>query len=181
MNEASQARRETQAVRAVASALVPKNRLNDRDVAEAHEHLILRIGTIQILLDDQIAELSASCSRAKALPLILLTDFCWQVLRALGGKKGDDSNWIEAALPQDHQASDADIGDSFYARQIEIVQDGKWVFELHTALRHPGSSFTDYVWLLREPVPQQHCDRLLRAARGIRALLLTVHARMYAV
>lgn len=181
MNDAQQQRRERQAVRAVAAALVPESRLRDPEVADAHEHLVLRIGSIQVLLDDEIEAWSVSGSRARALPLILLTDFCWQMLRALGGKTGDDSAWIEAALPQDHKASDADIGDSYFARQIQIVRDGKWVFELHTALRHPGSAFANHLWLLREPVPQQHCDRLLRAARGIRAVFLNVHSRMCAV
>jgi hypothetical protein len=177
MNQAQAEHRERQSVRAVARALVPDARLRDGQHLAEHAHLRTRITTIAVVIDDAITAFAAAPSRSGALSLVLATDFCWQVLRALGGKTGDDVTWIEAALPQDHEASDAEVGDTHFARQIEIVEDAKWVFALHTALRHPGSAFGDHLWLLREPSPPEHQARLLRAARGVMAVLRNAAAR----
>ncbi len=177
MNDARAERREWQSVRAVARALVPNADLRNTQRLADHAHLLDRISAITVVIDDAIAAFSAAPTRSSALSLVLVTDFCWQVLRALGGKSGDDTAWIEAALPQDHEASDAEIGDAHFARQIEIVEDAKWVFALHTALRHPGSAFADHLWLLREPPPREHQAHLLRAARGVMAVLRNTAAR----
>jgi hypothetical protein len=177
MNDAQDERREWQSVRAVSRALVPNADLGNTQRLADHAHLLDHISAIAVAIDDAIAEFSAAPSRSSALSLVLFTDFCWQVLRALGGKSGDDTAWIEAALPQNHEVSDADIGDTHYARQIEIVEDAKWVFALHTALRHPGSAFAGHLWLLREPPPPEHQARLLRAARGVMAVLRNTAAR----
>lgn len=178
MNDAQAERREWQAVRAVSRALMPDGRLRHIAVDADHAHLLNRISAISVLIDDEITAFRETHSRSRALSLVLVADFSWQVLRALAGKSGDDSAWIAAALPQDHQASDADIGDSFYARQIEIVEDAKWVFALHTALRHPGSALANHLWLLREPIPPECSDRLLRAAGAVKAVLRNVQAHM---
>jgi hypothetical protein len=177
MNEMQAERREWQSVRAVSRALVPNESLRNPQLLADHAHMLDRISAITITIDDAIEAFSAAPGRSGALSLVLATDFCWQVLRALGGKSGDDRRWIEAALPQDHEASDAEIGDTHFARQIEIVEDAQWVFALHTALRHPGSALADHVWLLREPPPSEHQARLLRAARGVVAVLRNTAAR----
>jgi hypothetical protein len=177
MNDAQAERREWQSVRAVSRALVPNARLGSAPHLADHAHLLDRISAITVVIDDAVSAFTTAPSRSSALSLVLVTDFCWQVLRALGGKTGDDTAWIEAALPQDHEASDAEIGDTHFARQIEIVEDAKWVFALHTALRHPGSAFADHLWLLREPPPPEHQARLLRAARGVMAVLRNTAAR----
>jgi hypothetical protein len=177
MNDAQAERRERQSVRAVSRALVPSIHLRNTQCLADHAHLLDRISAITVVIDDAIAAFTGAPSRSSALLLVLVTDFCWQVLRALGGKTGDDATWIEEALPPDHEASDAEIGDTHFARQIEIVEDAKWVFALHTALRHPGSAFADHLWLLREPPPQEHQARLLRAARGVMKVLQNTAAR----
>jgi hypothetical protein len=177
MNDAQAERREWQSVRAVSCALVPDARLEDAQHRADHAQLLDRITAITVALDDAIAAFSAAPSRSGALSRVLVTNFCWQVLRALGGKSGNDTAWIEAALPQDHEASDADVGDTHFARQIEIVDDAKWAFALHTALRHPGSAFADHMWLLWERPPPEHQARLLRAARGVMSVLRNVAAR----
>jgi hypothetical protein len=177
MNDAQAERGEWQSVRAVSRALVPDERLRNPKLLADHAHVLDRISAITVTIDDAIEAFAAAPSRSGALSLVLVTDFCWQVLRALGDKSGDDRRWIEDALPKDHEASDAEIGDTHFARQIEIVADAKWVFALHTALRHPGSAFADHIWLLREPPPPEHQARLLRAARGVMAVLRNTAAR----
>jgi hypothetical protein len=169
---------EWQSVRAVSRALVSEERLRDPQLHADHAHLLDRITAIAVTIEDAIDAFETVPSRSSALTLVLIADFCWQVLRAVGGKTGDDREWIEAALPQAHQASDADVGDHFHARQIEIVADAKWVFVLHSALRHPGSSFANHVWLLREPPPEEQQARLLGAARAVQAVLRNTAARL---
>lgn len=178
MTPAQAERQERQSVRAVSRALVPDERLRCPAMRHKHVHLRSRLTTFAILIDDAIEAVQMEGRRFDAFALVLVTDFCWQVLRALGGRAGDDSAWIEAALPADHAQSDADIGDRHFARQIEIVGDAKWVFGLHSALRHPASALAEQVWLLREPIPQAERDRLLRAARGVQGVLRNVEARM---
>lgn len=177
MNDAQAEGREWQSVRAVSRALVPNADLGNTQRLADHAHLLDRISAIAVVIGDAIAAFAAAASRSSALSLVLVTDFCWQVLRAVGGKAGNDAAWIEAALPQDHEASDAEMGGTHFARQIEIVEDAKWVFALHTALRHPGSAFAGHLWLLREPPPPEHQARLLRAARGVMAVLRNTAAR----
>jgi hypothetical protein len=177
MNEAQAEHREWQSVRAVSRALVPDERLRNPRLLADHAHMLDRISASAVAINDAIEAFAATPDRSAALSLVLVTDFCWQVLRALGGKGGDDRRWIEAALPPDHEASDAEVGDTHFARQIEIVVDAQWVFALHTALRHPGSALADHVWLLREPPPSEHQARLLRAARGVVAVLRNTAAR----
>lgn len=120
MNDAQPERREWQSVRAVSRALVPNARLGDAQHRADHAHLLDRVTAITVVIDDAITAFSAAPSRSNALSLVLVTGFCWQVLRAVGGKAGNDAAWIEAALPQDHEASDAETGDTHFARQIEI-------------------------------------------------------------
>jgi hypothetical protein len=178
MNEAQLDRRDRLAARAVGYALVPNTRLQDDAIVDQHAHMLSRITTFQILLDDEIDALITCRNRQRALALVLVADFCWQMLREVGGRKGDDGSWFKTQLPQDHRQSDQDIGDGFFARQAEIVEDAKWLYDLHSALRHPGPTFAEYVWLLKDPIAEEHVARLLRAARGIQALLLSVAARV---
>ena len=46
------------------------------------------------------------------------------------------------------------------------------------ALRNPGSAFAAYVWLPKDLIAVEHVARLLRASRGIQALLHGVAARV---
>lgn len=169
---------EWQSVRAVSRALASDERLRDPQLHVDHAHMLDRITAIGVTIEDAIDNFETVPSRSSALSLVMITDFCWQVLRAVGGRTGDDRQWIEAALPQDHQASDAEVGDKHFARQTEIVDDAKWVFALHCALRHPGSSFANHVWLLREPPPEEQQIRLLGAARAVQAVLRNTAARL---
>lgn len=178
MNDAQAEHRERQAVRAVSRALMPDDQLRVTVGCAGHAQLLDRMSAILALIGDGIEEFRETYSRSRAWSLVLVTDFGWQVLRALAGRSGNDTTWINKALPQDHEASDADIGDSFFARQIEIVEDAKWIFDLHTGLRHPVSKFGDHLWLLREPIPPEHGDHLLQAATAIRAVFINVQARM---
>jgi hypothetical protein len=66
------------------------------------------------------------------------------------------------------------MGDRHFAQQAQIVADAKWVFELHSALRHPQTPDEALMPLLREPVPDPTCSRLLGAARAIKQVLLSV-------
>jgi len=167
-------RRFEQVCKAVARALVPADRKARLRRSKDFKHLTTRLSTFLILIDESIDALARDPSRSHALSLILAADIVWQVMCEFGNKKGDYIKWIDAALPADREKSDADIGDGHYAKQREIVSEAKWVFDLHSALRHPGTSSSALLPLMRDPVDPAACDRLVRAARSIRQVFVNV-------
>lgn len=173
MVEAQEQRRFEQACRALARLLVPKNCRSALSARSDLHHLTSRFSTLHILLDDEIEALQASRSRSDAIALILATDFVWQTVRVFACREGNDRKWLHARLPADQQASERDSAGDHYARQKKIVDDATWVFELHSALRHPGKENHDLLQILRDPVGEDVRERLLRAARAIKQVLLS--------
>ena len=162
------------ACRALAELLVPPKRKQVLRDCQDYQHLISRFSTLHSLLGDAIEALKRSPSPSHAIALILAADFVWKVVRVLAGREGSDSNWLFSVLPVDHEASDADIGDRHYARQKQIVEDALWIFQLHSALRHPGKLNQEFLAFLREPVGTDARTRLLDAACAVSRVLLNV-------
>lgn len=162
------------ACRAVARAMVPKERIERLQAPGQFQDLVSRFSTFQILLAGEIAGLQKSPARANTLALIPAADLCWQTLRALGGHTGEtgkDKTWLEAALPRDHVDIEADLDDGYFAQQRRIVEDAVWIFNLHSKLRHPVGDMSPLLPLFRDPVPDGDCARLLPAARAVRQVL----------
>lgn len=177
MNGAQQLRTRKKAAQAVAHALPREDRLSQLRVDGSLIHLTSRLSTFQILIDDQIAALTREASRQNALALVLIADFCWQALRSIADRQGQD-RWLEAVLPNDNEASDQDIGDQYFSMQKRLLQDTKWIFDLHSGLRHPSIPDADLLTLLRDPVAAAMTSRLLSAAKGIQQILLCTQARL---
>lgn len=178
MNAAREQRELEIAARAVAEAMVTPTREQGLKSSSSLDHLRSCMSTVLIVLDDAIERFSASRSRAPALELILSADFCWQILRALGHKSGDDLTWVEESLPADWTESDREIGDRRFARQRQIAENAKWVFSLHSALRHPATESDDLIALLRDPVDAGVGNKLCCAAKEIRQVWLSVQVRL---
>lgn len=163
----------------VARAILSAERERELKRAPDHmTHIRTRMGTLHILLDEEIERFQKSSARASALALILAADFCWQALRALAGQSGDDREWMKEALPLDWRQSEQDVGDDFYTRQQRIVENARWIFDLHSALRHPKDKNPDLIALLREPVQQDVGQKLLRAAKEISQVWIAVQGRL---
>jgi hypothetical protein len=165
MTDARKERRFRKACRAVAHALVPAERKAELRASGDLQHLTSRFSTFHVLLCDEIGALMREPARSNALALILATDLAWQVVRALGGRSGDDVAWMDRLLPPDHAAIDADLCVDHFARQRQIVADARWVFDLHSALRHPIQACQELLPFLCEPISAGARDRLLSAAR----------------
>ena len=84
---------------------------------------------------------------------------------------------MDEALPKDHAQSDKDVGDDLFRRQIEIVEDAKWIHQIHSFIRHPQGVSAENVWILREPISDEHAARLVRAAKGVHDVLVKVAGR----
>jgi len=171
-------RRFREACRAVARALVPPARKQALRGNDRLSHLVSRFSTLHVVLSDEIEALAASRARSDALALILAADFAWQVIRALSDRRGDDAAWLASVLPPNHAQIDAEVGNGHFAQQVQIVADATWVFELHSALRHPQTESPTLLPFLREPVPDDASSRLLDAARAIRQVLLSVQVAL---
>lgn len=178
MYSAQQQRTLKKAAQAVARALIPKKRLSQLQIEGDAVALTSRLSTFQVMIDQQIEALAQQASRQNAVALVLIADLCWQVLRAIADLRGANSDWLAAVIPADHRASDADVGDAYYSMQLKIVEDAKWIFDLHTALRHPRSRFKGLMQLLRDPINESVKARLIEAAMGIRQVLLVTQARL---
>lgn len=141
MNEAQQMLQFEKTARNVANALLTPQRKQVLKSSSDLGHLRSRLSTFLLLLDDEIERFENSRARAAAVALVLTADLCWQSLRTLAERheSGDDQKWIDAVLPADWPLSDHDTGDKFFEHQRRIVENAKWMFELHSALRHPTS------------------------------------------
>lgn len=164
-------------VRSLSKMIVPTDRLLDPNVRSQFNCIVTRLLNILMLLDESVDLLTRHQSRNHALLLILTTDFCWQFLRNLGNVTSKTSSYIRALLPEDYEQDDKDVGDLYYTNIIEISDDADWVYQLHTSIRHPTGELKDHIWLLSDPAPTDSCRRLLRAAHGVRSVLLCVSAR----
>lgn len=180
MNQAQQERLFEKAARNVARAMLTNDRRRELATSANLEHLRSRLSTFAILLDSEIKRFEESPGRSEALALILTADFCWQTLRRLAdrSKPKDDLRWIDMALPTDWKEADQDTGNGYFCRQREIVNNAKWVFELHSAMRHPEKESLDLIALLRDPVCRETGDRLLIAASGIRKVWLSMQCKI---
>lgn len=166
------------ACRELARRLVPPDQKARLRASQDYQHLISRLSTLLVLLGDGIEALQNTPSRSRVVALILAADFVWQAIRLFADRKGDDTAWLLREHPDDHQTSDAEVGDNLYARQKQIVEDATWLFDLHTALRHPSSVNSDLLQLLREPVDDNARKRLLSTACALRRILVNVSVKL---
>ena len=171
-------RLDQRAAGAVSKVFVPKSRLDDPDADGTLQALKSRVYTFLILMGEAVENFGGGQSRNHAITLVLIADLCWQFIRALGGIVGRDMEILRDAFPPDHEQSDQDTDDRHFARQIEIVRDAVWIFELHTFIRHPKSIGEKNLWLLSEPVSEEPAIRLVRGASGIRQVLVNVAVRL---
>ena len=180
MSAPSQQHQFEAAARRVGKAMLTRERIRELNESGDLTHLRSRLSTFLILLDDEIERFGKSRSRAAALAVVLTASFCWQSLRALANRTGDDREWISEALPAevDGQRPDQETRADTFARQCRIMENAKWIFDLHSALRHPNSENADLILLLREPVGEEVGSRLLSAASEIRQVWLHVHTRL---
>lgn len=179
MNQAQREREFEKAAKAVAKALMTQKASKNTIQPEVnYEHLMSRLSTFQMLLSDARDNFQARRGRSEALNLVLIADFCWQTLRTLCQRPGNDRQWMNETLPPDWEQSDADCGDNYYRCQRDMVENAKWIYDLHTAMRHPHIAHGDLVALLRDPVDDAMGERLLLASRGISQVWLAVQSRI---
>lgn len=178
MGEERDQRLDWKAASIVSKLFVPQQCLDSLDVDGSINALSYRSSTFLILLDEAVVNFHAARTRNHALSLVLIADFCWQFIRALGGGSRKDMEILHETLPRDHDQSDQDTADGHFARQIRIVEDAVWIFELHSFIRHPKSISEKNLWLLKEPVSDEPATRLIRGASGVQQVLRNLAARL---
>lgn len=178
MMTAQEERIHRNAARAVSRAAVSDERVAELRTGQDAKHLTTRLAACMALLDEAIEAVDRQPSRSHCLSLVLAAGFAWQVIRVLGDQSGKDADWHAPTLPPDHAESDADLGDNRYATEIGIREDAVWLHGLHSKLRHPSDGHADLIGILCDPPPGALIERLSRAARGVRFVLLLTSARI---
>ncbi|MDZ7750600.1 MAG: hypothetical protein U5S82_02805 [Gammaproteobacteria bacterium] len=178
MSEAQTQRNFEKACQKLASHIVPKKEIQALKVNSELKHLTSRFSTFHIMLHEAIEDFETRPSPSRAVAIILAVDLVWQVMRALGGRQGRDTNWLVERFPDDYESVDADIRDNYFGLQKQIVDDLTWVYDLHTALRHPRKKHDDLLKCLRQPIFAEVFQRLLHTAASLRQVLVCVQVNL---
>lgn len=113
--------------------------------------------------------------REDAISLIVIADMAWQQVRILAGLEGKkDSSWFEGYLPQDYDSL-REIGFDSFDTDIDVFDGLGWLFDLHSALRHPNKeNMKKYPFLLHDPWPEEEATRLIQITSSLLHVLYVV-------
>lgn len=153
--------------RNIADYLVPKDLANDKDFWITHWCNIQYLGDMSAILEEHLHFFEKDYSRAEAGSLIAIVDMCWQSIRRMAGKKGDDLKWLNDYLPSNHDSVFPENSQFSYNNDVQVVEDIKWVFELHSCLRHPEKIFLEAPFIFNDPWPAEQASRLIKAAKNL--------------
>jgi len=110
--------------------------------------------------------------RNDALSLVLIADFAWQQIRNLAGVEGDDKNWLNRYVGDDYNDLKKERGFNLFDKDEELVKNLKWLFDIHSTLRHPSAeNLKKHDFLLHDPWPKQQAERLLVTAESLERIL----------
>lgn len=155
----------------LANYLIPKN-IDKQDYWNEHWPIIETMLTLEPILDERIHFFrSGQHKRENAIALIVIADMAWQQIRILAGITGKDSDWLQSYLPQDYDHL-RNMGFDSYDLDIGIVNDFVWLFDLHSALRHPKKEYMKkYPFILHNPWPAIEANRLIQTAESLLHIL----------
>lgn len=158
----------------IAKFLTPQN-VDTQEYWNEHWPVIeMLLSSEAILMERLFFFKENSFQRNDALSLLLIADFVWQQIRKLSGIQGKDERWMRKYLPDlGSNSTKAALLDEFEKGNIEVLENLKWLFGLHTSLRHPtATNFKKHKFLLYDPWPKEQAERLLKTAESLDHILL---------
>lgn len=155
----------------IARHLIPAN-VEKQEFWNEHWPVIETLSTLEAVLDERIYFFqSKPHQREGAISLIAIADMAWQQIRILAGVKGKDSTWFQSYLPQDYSDLQKAGFDS-YDLDIDIANGLIWLFDLHSAIRHPNKkNIKKHPFLLYDPWPKKEANRLFQVTSSLLRIL----------
>lgn len=155
----------------IARHLIPAN-VDKQEFWNEHWPVIETLMTLEAVLHERIYFFQKNDHKRKdAVSLIVIADMAWQQIRILAGIKGKDSIWLKNYLPQDYDNL-REIGFDSFDPDIEIVNGLGWLFDLHSALRHPDKgNMAKYPFILDEPWPPEKATHLIQVTKNLLHIL----------
>jgi hypothetical protein len=151
------------------------------EIRARHKDSPEKITKIHALLDDIIPQIDANIHFFSknhdfhlAISLIVLLDMSWQVLRKNRNGEQKDDEWIKNFVPNSPPEFEEYVHKILYREDRAIFENAKFVYELHTAIRHPNDELAQllekYPGLFHDPWPAERSRKLLQAAENMREI-----------
>ncbi len=137
----------------------------ERSEVPADEIVIFEtLSAINAILKERIMFFETNNYRRNdAISLVVISDTAWQSIRILSDLKNDDSKWFLEISPNEN--------DDLFADYFQLLKDMKWVFSLHSYLRHPTATNKGYhPYIFNDPWPKDKSKKLIETAKSIRSM-----------